>query len=234
MSNYKHDPTFGISSTYCPWVIRSPMISRRSVVAEWLGRPTLNQGSWVRTWENHHCEKHGNTQISPNLSHMLRKRYAWRSYQTKPGLPSGCQVNIKCLYAKSTCLGSNYRNISSLTLVQKVIPGYLQRTVDNYLWLISHDLSHGVPLMIPVKARRGICEQDTLKSTARGSQNKQNCLWYVPLTSVKKKEKQKIHPAPDLCHIGMLCTNGLSININGWYSSELVNMLLLHIHVHFH
>jgi hypothetical protein len=21
------------------------------------------------TWENHHCEKHGNTQISPNLSH---------------------------------------------------------------------------------------------------------------------------------------------------------------------
>jgi hypothetical protein len=53
-----------------------------------------------------------------------------RSYQTKPG---------------------NYRNINSLTLVQKVISGYLQRTVDNYsrayLWLISHDLSHGVPLM---------------------------------------------------------------------------------------
>jgi hypothetical protein len=50
-----------------------------------------------------------------------------------------------------SCLGSNYRNISSLTLVQKVIPGYLQRTVDNYsrayLWLVSHDLSHGVPLM---------------------------------------------------------------------------------------
>jgi hypothetical protein len=69
------------------------------------------------------------------------------SYQTKPGLPSGCQVNIKCFYAKSTRLGSNYRNISRLTLVQKVIPGYLQRTVDNYsrayLWLISHDLSHG-------------------------------------------------------------------------------------------
>jgi hypothetical protein len=74
-----------------------------------------------------------------------------RSYQTKPGLSSGCQVYIKCFYAKSTCLGSNYRNISSLTLVQKVIPVYLQRTVDNYsrayLWLISHDLSHGVPLM---------------------------------------------------------------------------------------
>jgi hypothetical protein len=26
-----------------------------------------------------------------------------RSYQTKPGLPLGCQVNIKCFYAKSTC-----------------------------------------------------------------------------------------------------------------------------------
>jgi hypothetical protein len=38
------------------------------------------------------------------------------------------QVNIKCCYDKTTCLGSNYRNISSLTLVQKVIPGYLQRT----------------------------------------------------------------------------------------------------------
>jgi hypothetical protein len=51
------------------------------------------------------------------------------SCQTKPGLASGCQVNIKCLYVKSTCLGSNYRNISSLTLVQKVIPGYFQRTI---------------------------------------------------------------------------------------------------------
>jgi hypothetical protein len=89
------------------------------------------------TWENHHCEKHENTQISPNLTHKLWKMLApgmpGRSYQTKPGLPSGCQVNIKCFYAnKSTCLGSNHRNISSLTLVQKVIPGYLQITVDNY------------------------------------------------------------------------------------------------------
>jgi hypothetical protein len=75
------------------------------------------------------------TQISPTLTHKLRKMLApgmpGRSYQTKPGLPSGCQVNIECFYAKSTC-GSNYRNISSLTLVQKVIAGYLQRTVDNY------------------------------------------------------------------------------------------------------
>jgi hypothetical protein len=41
---------------------------------------------------------------------------------------------------------------------------------------------------IPAKARRGICEQDTLKSTARGSQNKQNCLRHVPLTSVKNRK----------------------------------------------
>jgi hypothetical protein len=34
-------------------------------------------------------------------------------------------LSNQCFYAKSTCLGSNYRNISSLTLVQKVIPGYL-------------------------------------------------------------------------------------------------------------
>jgi hypothetical protein len=33
------------------------------------------------------------------------------------------------------------------------------------------------------------CEQDTLKSTARGSQNKQICLRHVPLTSVKKTKK---------------------------------------------
>jgi hypothetical protein len=91
-----------------------------------------------------------------------------RSYQTKPGLPSGCQVNIKCFYAKCTRLGSNYRNISSLTLVQKVMPGYLQRTVDNYsrayLWLISHDLSHGVPLMIFFSKKW--CSSDRVNSKA--------------------------------------------------------------------
>jgi hypothetical protein len=95
-----------------------------------------------------------------------------RSYQAKPGLPSGCQVNIKRFYAKSTCLGSNYRNISSLTLVQKGIPGYLQRTVDNYsrayLWLISHDLSHGVPLMLLRSGvRHGIIVDAYRASTAK-------------------------------------------------------------------
>jgi hypothetical protein len=110
----------------------------------------------------HHCEKHGNTQISPNLSHNKAMKevgpwHAWkilsnRSYQTKPGLPSGYQVNIKCFYAKSTCLGSNYRNISSLTLVYRRSFQYICRELwinysRAYLWLISHDLSHGVPLM---------------------------------------------------------------------------------------
>jgi hypothetical protein len=37
-------------------------------------------------------------------------------------------------------------------------------------------LTRGSWVRIAVKARRGICEQDTLKSTARGSHNKQNCL----------------------------------------------------------
>jgi hypothetical protein len=36
------------------------------------------------------------------------------------------KLNIKCFYAKSTCLGSNYRNIRSLTLVQKVIPVFAE------------------------------------------------------------------------------------------------------------
>jgi hypothetical protein len=31
-------------------------------------------------WENHHCEKHGNTQISPNLTHKLWNMLA-------PGIP---------------------------------------------------------------------------------------------------------------------------------------------------
>jgi hypothetical protein len=29
--------------------------------------------SQLRAWENHHCEKHGNTQISPNLSHSYER-----------------------------------------------------------------------------------------------------------------------------------------------------------------
>jgi hypothetical protein len=45
---------------------------------------------------------------------------------------------------------------------------------------------------ITAKAWHGINEQDTLKSTARGSQNKQNCLRHVPLTSVKKKRRTAV------------------------------------------
>jgi hypothetical protein len=64
-----------------------------------------------------------------------------RSYQTKPGLPSGCQVNIKCFYAKSTCLGSNYRNIKS-------DPGntWYRRSFEGIcrgLWIIIAELACG-------------------------------------------------------------------------------------------
>jgi hypothetical protein len=128
-------------------------------LAEWwipaVNRRTPNSDR-LHTWENHHCEKHGITQISPNRSHKLWKRLApgmsGRSYQTKPGLPSGCQVNIKCFYAKSTCLGSNYRNISSrnissLTLVQDICRGLWIIIAELTCGLFPHDLSHGVPLM---------------------------------------------------------------------------------------
>jgi hypothetical protein len=44
-------------------------------------------------------------------------------------------------------------------------------------WLGRHTLSiRGSWVRIPAKAQRGICEQDTLESTAWGSHNKQNCL----------------------------------------------------------
>jgi hypothetical protein len=101
----------------------------------------------MKTWENHHCEKR-NTQISPNLSHKLWKRLApgmpGRSYQTKPGLPSGCQVSIKCFLA--------------LIIETSAVWPWCRRSFQDicrglddyswaYLWLIFHDLLHGVPLM---------------------------------------------------------------------------------------
>jgi hypothetical protein len=69
--------------------------------------------------------------------------HAWKilSNQTKP---SGCQVNIKCFYAKSTCLGSNYRNIISLILVQKVI----FQDICRELWIIIAELTCGLFPMI--------------------------------------------------------------------------------------
>jgi hypothetical protein len=60
--------------------------------------------------------------------------------------------------------------------------GRMVRTSD------SQPKGHGFRIL--AKARRGICEQDTLKSTARGSQNKQ-CLQHVPLTSVPVKEERE-------------------------------------------
>jgi hypothetical protein len=109
------------------------------------------------SWENHNCENHGNTQISPNLSHSYERGWplACLDGLIKPNQAShqGARWTSSVSMLKvPVCLGSNYRNISCLTLVQKVIPGYLQMNVDNYswacLWLISHDLSHGVPLML--------------------------------------------------------------------------------------
>jgi hypothetical protein len=59
------------------------------------------------------------------------------------------------------------------------------------------DNARGSWVRIPAKVRRDICEQDTLKSTARGSRDKQNCLRHSPITSVKKKERWcQIRPGP--------------------------------------
>jgi hypothetical protein len=46
-------------------------------------------------------------------------------------------------------------------------------TPQYYLWSI---VAEWLGRRTSPKAQRDICEQDTLKSTARGSQNKQNCL----------------------------------------------------------
>jgi hypothetical protein len=71
----------------------------------------------------------GILKISPNLVKEVGPWHAWTvlSNQARPPIrvPGEHQV------FRNTSLGSNYRNISSRTLVQKVIPGYLQRTVDN-------------------------------------------------------------------------------------------------------
>jgi hypothetical protein len=79
-----------------------------------------------KTWEYSNITK-------PLISYERSWPLACLDGLIKPNQAShpGCQVNIKCFYAKSTCLGSNYRNISSLTLVQKVIPGYL---FNGILW----------------------------------------------------------------------------------------------------
>jgi hypothetical protein len=79
---------------------------------------------WPRNWLVHERTTTAkNMGITQPLS-SYERGMPGGSYQTKPGLPSGCQVNIKCFYAKSTCLGSNYRNINSLTLAMPGTEGH--------------------------------------------------------------------------------------------------------------
>jgi hypothetical protein len=62
-------------------------------------------------------------------------------------------------------------------------------------WLGRRLSTRGSWVRIPAKARlhtrRGICEQDTLKSTARGSHNKQNCLRHLSNLSKKTPKNQR-------------------------------------------
>jgi hypothetical protein len=66
---------------------------------------------------------HERTTTAKNMGILKYHQTSLISYEKRlaPGM-----LNVPVLS------GSNYRNISSLTLMQKVIPGYLQRTVDNY------------------------------------------------------------------------------------------------------
>jgi hypothetical protein len=66
-----------------------------------------------------------------------------RSYQTKPGLTSGCQVNIKCFYAKSTCLCSNYRNTAVWPSCSRSF-----QDICRGLWIIIAELTCGLFPMI--------------------------------------------------------------------------------------
>jgi hypothetical protein len=50
-------------------------------------------------------------------------------------------------------------------------------------------LNSGSWVRIPTKARHGICEQDTLKYTAQGSHNEQNCLQHGTPNLSKKRNR---------------------------------------------
>jgi hypothetical protein len=82
---------------------------------------------------------------------------------------------ISSVYAKSTCLGSNYRNISSLTQSDQNICRGLWIIIAE---LISHDLSHGVPLMYVTSIP--VCFRPTLVSLASGAEVR-----FVPPPPVK-------------------------------------------------
>jgi hypothetical protein len=99
-------------------------------------------------------------------------------------------------------------------------------------WLGRRTLNHrGSWVRIPAMARRGICEQDTLKSTAWGSQNKQNCLRHVPLTSVIKKNARvfptysmgKIYKRSNLMKLWKHSRNTFVVRI---YIQEILPMLV--------
>jgi hypothetical protein len=105
-------------------------------------------GKLLRTWENHHCEKHGNTQISPNIMKEVGPWHAWTlfSNQTRPpirvpGEHQVFQVPVLALIIETSAVWPWCRRS-----FQDICRG-----LDNYswvyLWLISHDLSHGVPLV---------------------------------------------------------------------------------------
>jgi hypothetical protein len=81
----------------------------------------------------------------------------------------------------------NLSNINQLTiqrkkrklLIQNQIGLRIRYHIRGASWPNGCDVglsTSGTWVRIPAEARRGICEQDTLKSAARGSQNKQNCL----------------------------------------------------------
>jgi hypothetical protein len=110
----------------------------------------LGAGKCVLSRENHHCEKHGNTQISPSyergwplacLDGLIKSNQTSDQGARWTSSVSMLKVHVFALIIETSAVWPwcrrSFQDIS--------------RTVDNYswayLWFISHDLSHGVPLM---------------------------------------------------------------------------------------
>jgi hypothetical protein len=96
------------------------------------------------SWENHHCEKHGNTQISPNLSHklcLIKLNQASHQGARWTSSVSMLKVPVLALIIETSAVWPWYR--MSFQDICRGLDNYSRA----YLWLISHDLSHGVPLM---------------------------------------------------------------------------------------
>jgi hypothetical protein len=98
--------------------------------------------------------KNGNTQISPNLSHKLWKRLdpgmPGQSYQTKQASHQGARWTSIVSILKVPVLALIIETSAVWTWCRRSFQD-ICRGLDNYswayLWLISHHLSHGVPLM---------------------------------------------------------------------------------------